>query len=129
MKRFHHVLRVTGNGSGIVNETIFPPPAGGAVYAWLVREEAGGGATALAPVLADGLRQRDTHELPPAENRVADEDAVTLTPSSTAASFRTAFTNAMPFHGGLRFVANVTATGSYALILSVWGERDDGSDM
>jgi hypothetical protein len=122
--RFHLTRRVTGGGSEVVTETFFPQRKSGSVFAWLVRLEPGGLATLLTPCLADGLGELDTREPPPDEYKVAAEDAVTLTPSASSASFRTSFVHPMPFQDGLRFIGNVTASGAFSLVVSIWGEEE-----
>lgn len=118
---FHHILRLSGSGNTVVSE-VLEASGQGEVAAWLVRAEVGSGATALGATLADHLRTYEGRTNPPAEARVAEETGITLTPSATEASFRTAFVNPIPFQDGLRFVGSVTATGGFVLYVSVWGE-------
>lgn len=119
---FHRLVNIAGSGSSVVSQVVLPTGSGW-VSAWLIREDLGGGASGVMPYLADHLKLLSSAAVPPDEYVLATESAgVTLTPSDTEASFRTAFVHPIEFQDGLRFVGDITASGSFSLVVAVWGQ-------
>lgn len=123
-----HFFTVSGTGVSVEEVAILPKQDGGNAIGGalrytgnirriVIREEAGGLATAATFYLVHNLRSSVTSpSTEPAENVVVVTSSVPLTASASAASLDSAISAEPAFTGSLLLVADVTAaTGAWSL--------------
>jgi hypothetical protein len=104
----------------------------GRVVAYAVRMDAGGLATAVVLSFQFGANDDDLYDYSQPgtvlENLVfAQTASLALTASATDVSKRDTIDSPLGFSGGFGVVADVTATGSYELELTIWVEELRGA--